>query len=67
MIHGYPITNTYGIEFKWYTTLAANPFLDCLSNTSQMNVPGHYLIEAIDNSNEGLAEILAANTQCTEQ
>jgi len=67
MVHGDTIADADSIKLEGHTALATNARLYRLGYTSQMNMPGHDLIEAIDHADKGLGEVAAADADGAEQ
>jgi hypothetical protein len=61
MVHGNPVANAYGIEFEGEPSGTQYTRLNGIGDFIQMFMAGDYIVEAIDNTYERLAEVPAAN------
>jgi hypothetical protein len=67
MAHSNTVADRYGIKFECGPPRLANSALDNLTNLVQVNVPRHYLTEAVGNTDEWFVYVLVAQAAGAEQ
>jgi len=60
MAHGNSIADSYGLKFERHASSRANARLHSLAQPVQMDVAGYKIIEGVDDSDEGTADLFIA-------